>query len=211
MSREEIKLNPPIRLDINRRAPGGYQDVAVFDFEPLWDRRHVFKHVLDLTQQWSTYYGSVNLATLRTRLVQLSCKGYRGEGQHTEDMHGPSCPNFAQCDTVLGNLYPTYRTLIVEAIREGAYENAPRHTHNRENTNYFLSNKGILAETYENTQKNRIEFKTAYRRPPRGRKPPGRQWQDSHFVRAAREEICLVRERLELVRRYCTKQRWCGI
>jgi hypothetical protein len=42
MSREEIKLAPTLRMDA--------QDVSVFDFEPLWDRRHVFKHVLDPAQ-----------------------------------------------------------------------------------------------------------------------------------------------------------------
>ena len=214
MSREEIKLAPPLRMD--------EQNVSVFDFEPLWDRRHVFKHVLDPAQQWSAYYGSINLAALRNQLVQVGCKGYRGEEEDGENMHGSSCANFAQCDAALGNLYPTYRNLILEGIREGAYEKAPRHTHNGGRiqtmsgegkwlspTNYFLSDKGVLAETYEDLGRGALCFKTAYRVRPPGRRPPGGQWKDSHFVRAAQEEVCIGHKRL-MVRAYHTKQRWCG-
>lgn len=205
MSTKELKLNPPIRVDRH--------EVAVFDFEPLWDRRHVFKHVLDPAQQWNAYYGSINLTAFRNHLMQIGCGGYRGEKDEM-DMHGPGCPDFQECDKILGDLYPTYRNLIIEAIREGAYEKAPRHTHNfakkgtMKPTNYFLSDKGVLTETYEELGGNTIRFKTAYRVIPKGRMSPRGKWQEVQFVRAAQEEVC-IRRRWS-IREYHTRQRWCG-
>jgi hypothetical protein len=214
MDRKEIEFNPPLCID-------GHP-VVVLDFQSLWDRRHVFKHALNSRQQWEVYYGSINLIALRNQLALLGCKGYRGDGEDETNMHGPSCPNFVQCEQILGDLYPTYRNLIMEAIRLGAYEKAPRHTHNqgrtqtssgqvqwRRPTNYFLSDRGVLAETYEDKRANQICFKTAYRVVPQGRKPPGTRWQESHFVRAAQEDVCIGRKR-SMVQEYHNRERWCG-
>jgi hypothetical protein len=168
--------------------------VVVRGFQKLEDCRHVFKHVLDPTQQWGGYLSFAgDLGVLRRRLTALGCKG---------EQHGTLCTNFARCDEELKKLCPSYQNLILEAIREGAFERNPRHTHQvrgRLRTNYFLSEKGMLAETYE--KKDALLLRTAYRHVT----GPRRRRSDLDFVRAAKRKICNMPD---VVRH--TEDRWCG-
>jgi hypothetical protein len=182
MSREEIDS---LRFD--------GKVVAVQGFQQLEDCRHVFKHLLDPVQQWGGYFSFAgDLGVLRRRLTALGCRG---------EEHGTLCTNFTRCDGELKKLCPSYQNLILEAIREGAFENNPRHTHQRKrqlSTNYFLSEKGMLAETYE--RQGALLFRTAYRHVAGAPAPR----LDVDFVRAAKRKICNMRG---IVRH--SEERWC--
>lgn len=167
--------------------------VTVWGFQALEDCRHIFKHVLDLAQRWSVYFSFAgDLGRLRRKLTALGCKG---------EEHGSLCVDFARCDGELRRLFPSYQNLIMEAIREGAFERNPRHTHQWKGhlrTSYFLSEKGVLAETYE--EQGALKVKTAYRHVTSFPRPPG----DLDFVRAAKQKICRM---TNIVRH--SEERWC--
>lgn len=167
--------------------------VTVWGFEPLEDCRHIYKHVLNLSQKWSVYFSFArNLGLLRRKLAALGCKG---------EEHGNLCADFDRCDGELKKLYPSYQNLIREAIRYGAFERNPRHTHQwkgHRRTSYFLSEKGVLAETYE--ESHALKVKTAYRHVTNFPRSPG----DLDFVKAAKRKICYV---TDIVRH--SEERWC--
>jgi len=169
------------------------RNVTVLGFEELEDRRHVFKHVLDPAQQWAKYFSFAgDLGQLRRRLTTLGCRG---------EQHGQICANFSLCDQELAKLCPAYQNLILEAIRMGAFNPNPRHTNQWKGysrTNYFLSDKGVLAETYEKW--DALKLKTAYRHVTDRSKTRT----DLDFVKAAKRKIC----RMPDVIRH-TQDRWC--
>lgn len=195
------------------------KDLEVREFSPLEACRHVFKHVLNPAEQWQSFYGSTyNLATLRSELESLGCRGYVDQ-EWDRDKHGPqACANFIKCNAILESLRPVYVKFAMGAIREGAYEKDPRHTHSPEKpkrkpsgktvlipaSNFFLSDSGVLAMTHENKREKEIAMRSAFRPLSRyGRKNPRTTLE---FVMRGKEKV--YNDLRHEIEQYHTVERW---
>src|SRR5262249_10893312 len=150
---------------------GGEPTVYDFDQEGYVAHRHVYDHVLRESEAWGAHV-ACDLEAVRQRLSDLKCRG-AGRNDDPESGHGNRCPNFTACHKELEQLLPHYREVVKATLQDGATR--PRHSHAKarrmsragklywESWNYFLSNAGFIAATYERTPKE-LHLKTAYRR-----------------------------------------------
>jgi hypothetical protein len=161
------------------------------------EQRHVWKHFLNRVEGWQRHT-ITKLSRLSKKLRDIKCKGAQ---------HDRSCPTFEKCHGMLSTLAADYRSLIVEALQEGA--TIPRHTHNQfrhrhtnkvMNTMYFLSEKGVLTEAYENKDGS-VRLKTSYRHSNEGELA-----NDREYYRAALELICNTRK--ARIKVYHTEDSW---
>lgn len=143
--------------ECNQRVNIGFWQMA-----DLAARQHVAKHLLNPREGWQSLVTvGVKLAKLSKRLDTLSCK--------REEHRDGRCRAFRECDALLRKLVPDYLRAAEAAIDEGA--RIPRHTHNHprtvgrgiEETCWFLSQTGVLAETFQS-----FDLRTAYRHNPNG-------------------------------------------
>ena len=161
-------------------------EIRIWVVDDLYARQHVADHVLNPAEGWQSLVTvNVNVAKLSKHLETLRC----ARKEHAKSR----CRAYQECDALLRELVPDYLRATEAAIDEGAC--APRHTHNRprsvgvrfEETCWFLSEAGVLAETFES-----FHLRTAYRLPnPIKRK----QQTDKGYFYLAQEYVRTTRQK----------------